>query len=276
MNDELKENRERVFLGYEGIDRFTNGLKKEDLILIKGMARGTGEMFADNIVANVCRTNRKVLLICESMRKSEILERLFQLDRYSSYRDCLIIEDFFKTRIDDLYRIAEKNKSSDLIIVRGFRSISSNFFEGINNSIISRLKLFAINVEKPVIISFNEKDFIRYGYDQASKIGFGYELKIDDDFSFKLSEYLEKQREFELMIEDNYSFKIEKIKMQYFRETRTVYEKGSIEMKLVENAKLLGLEAKDAVEYANLWRSRAEQVLFETKADEFVLGDWEQ
>ncbi len=96
MNDELKENRERVFLGYEGIDRFTNGLKKEDLILIKGMARGTGEMFADNIVANVCRTKRKVLLICESMRKSEILERLFQLDRYSNYRDCLIIEDSFK------------------------------------------------------------------------------------------------------------------------------------------------------------------------------------
>ena len=138
------------------------------------------------------------------------------------------------------------------------------------------MKLFAINVEKPVIISFNEKDFIRYGYDQASKMGFGYELKIDDDFSFKLSEYLEKQREFELMIEDNYSFKIEKIKMQYFRETRTVYEEGSIEMKLVENSKRLGLEAKDAVEYANLWRSRAEQVLFETKGDEFVLGDWEQ
>ena len=257
----MEETNSTILTGYNSIDTFTDGFTDGDLVLITGYHRGISELLADNIVANNCRKNRKVLLLCEFSKEVDVLSRLYIVDRYSGYRNNLIIDNSLKTSVDDLYSLSQE-KDADLIVIRGISSISGNHFRGFSKDMISRLKLFSTNTGKPVIVCYNsighlymtnDSRFI-HGQRRVDTNAVDYELIIKENLTSP--EHKNLYHEFELNAKTNRSFYKTKLKLLFCPETGTIFDPQSVAIKLMHNAKTLGLEAKDIIDFANFWKDR--------------------
>ncbi len=245
-------NMEKILTGYEKIDSFTGGFGKGELILIRSRYLKIGRQLVYNIVANVCRADRKVLLLSDYIRNLIIVGKLIQIDRFVDYRKNLSIDVSYRTTLEEFHDMI-CGDDADLIVIKEIRGVLGNYFSGLDRSLIGQFRSLAQEVGKTVILSLSGTEQFKKSEGEA---GSDVEFEVRDD----AADPFETMTRFRLYMKDRRNGAEQTADMMYYKETGTIYEADSRQMRLLENARQMGLDMEDCLAYVSYWKNKTDQI----------------
>ena len=249
MKETSKKNSNRLYFNYRSIDSFTNGLKKDDLVVLGANPADKTLALASNFIREAVKQDKRVLYVSLRRAKEELLEEYPELSNSN-----IFIDDESST-VMDIEKKAATLRNLDLIVVDSLNETWSNKYL-LKTNVCYQYKCLAANVRVPVLVltglyklTLKRMQYCNYGLFLHTPVLQLYQ----EDYNHRTDD-LFNEIEIKML---NFKTRIEKKAYSiYSQETYEIREISNRIRKLLRSARSLGLSTEDSIRYAFYWEDK--------------------
>ena len=257
MKETTKKNSNRLYFNYGSIDSFTNGLKKDDLVILGTDPIRKAVAVANNLIREVVKQDKQVLYVSLGKEKEELLKR------YPELLNPNILIDDKSASIIDVEKKAAAHQGFDLIVIDNSNKTWNDTYL-VKTKTYHRYKKMAEKVRIPVLILTGVSSIIGTRsrprqikvVEYCNYMFFLYRPVLQpyqEDYNHRTDD-LFNEMEIRMF---NFKTRTEnKAYAIYSKETYEIREISSRIRKLLRLARSLGLSTEDSIRYAFYWEDK--------------------
>ena len=256
MKETAKKNSNRLYFNYGSIDSFTNGLKKDDLVVLGADPVNKTVALTNNFIREVVEQDKQVLYVSLRKTKEELLKEHPEL-----FNENILIDDECST-VTNIEKKAATHQNIDMIVIENLNEAWSNSYLSKTN-MCYRYKRLAVNVKVLVLVLSNLHKLMITGADpfltgiQYCNYMFFLSTpalqQYQEDYNYRADDLF---NEMEIKMSNPKTETKSKAYVLYSQETYEIREISGRIRKLLRLARSLGLNAEDSIRYAFYWEDK--------------------